>query len=788
MKRKKVGIGITLAASTLFLVGASSTMVLTQTADTSSATGRSAATDAKSGEAQEDVKVDIGGAQVAVDPRTGKLRQPTPEEARALAQSMQKLYNRSTKGLTLTRHPDGMKSVDLKGRFLNFSVANTNPDGTIATTCVSSAEEAAAFLGVQTKPSARPASPAKKSFQKSTKEEAHGAKAIPRKHSSLVVRLSMLAVLLLCTTNAFAGATIRVINVNAPGEGFNDPTPAAPVGGNPGTTVGQQRLIAFQFAADVWAATLDSSVEIRVQATFEPLSCSPTSGTLGAAGPITVFSDFPGTEFGNTFYSAALANKRAGFDLFPGPPGTNADDIVAFFNSNIGQPTCLAASSWYYGLNPNEAANQINLVAVLLHEFAHGLGFLSLVNSSTGTKFFGLDDIYMKYLLDNSTNKRWPEMTNAERQASAINFRRLVWDGANVRAAVPQVLIPGTPFLFINSPNSIDGTYLIGTASFGPPPSSSGLTGKVVVGDDGIGDDGVPENGLESRTDACTPLVNASAVNGNIALVDRGICGFTVKVKNAQNAGAIGVIVANNAPGSPPALGGADPSITIPTVSVTLADGNTIKGAIARGATVNVTIKLDLSVRAGADQANRALIYAPNPVQPGSSISHWDTIATPNQLMEPFASSDLTFAVRPPGDLTLPLFRDIGWFVDADGDAIPDGLNIFPPLFRATSTLARDCATGDYLVNITLTNVGPSLANNVQLTDVKLGGVLSTTLPQLYDTLRPGDRATRTLRFPGTAGAPGTRKVLNINGRHTTTFIGGSFSTGASKVLPACSQ
>jgi hypothetical protein len=51
-----------------------------------------------------------------------------------------------------------------------------------------------------------------------------------------------------------AAATTRIIIINGddPGEGFNDPTPAAPVGGNSGTTKGQQRLIAFQYAADLW--------------------------------------------------------------------------------------------------------------------------------------------------------------------------------------------------------------------------------------------------------------------------------------------------------------------------------------------------------------------------------------------------------------------------------------------------------------------------------------------------------------------------------------------------------
>ncbi|MDQ2989428.1 MAG: peptidase, partial [Pseudomonadota bacterium] len=76
---------------------------------------------------------------------------------------------------------------------------------------------------------------------------------------------------------AQAAATIVFINRNDAGVGFNDPAVVAPVGGNAGTTLGQQRLIAFQHAADIWGATLTSSVTIRVGASFEPLSCTADS-------------------------------------------------------------------------------------------------------------------------------------------------------------------------------------------------------------------------------------------------------------------------------------------------------------------------------------------------------------------------------------------------------------------------------------------------------------------------------------------------------------------------------
>src|SRR5437867_12972403 len=80
-------------------------------------------------------------------------------------------------------------------------------------------------------------------------------------------------------------ATVTIVNQDGPNEGFNDPTAASPVGGNPGTTIGAQRLYVFQYAANLWGSILPSSITIRVAAQFNPLSCTTTSGVLGSAGP-----------------------------------------------------------------------------------------------------------------------------------------------------------------------------------------------------------------------------------------------------------------------------------------------------------------------------------------------------------------------------------------------------------------------------------------------------------------------------------------------------------------------
>jgi hypothetical protein len=499
------------------------------------------------------------------------------------------------------------------------------------------------------------------------------------KRTTRLLGLFTLAALLLAgSAPAFATATIVIVNTNAAGVGFNDPTPAAPVGGNPGITIGQQRLNAFQYAADIWGAILDSPVTINIQASFTPLTCTATGATLGSAGAIQVFSDFPNAEIPASWYHVALANKLAGADLAPGATGTNADDIIANFNSNLGQPTCLAGTFWYYGFDANHGTN-IDLVTVLLHEFGHGLGFSGFYNKTTGAFLAGQPDVYGTYNFNTTLNKSWLQMTDAERATATVDTNHVVWTGINVTAAVPNVLAFGTPLVTINTPAAL-GSYRVGTAAFGPLLSSPGITGDVVVGLDPADAAG------PSTTDGCSALT--TNLTGKIGLLDRGTCGFVVKVKNAQNAGAIAVLIADNAAGSPPAgMAGVDATITIPSVRISLSDGNNIKTALGSG-TVNATMGLNLAVRAGADPQGRALLNAPNPVVSGSSISHWDPIAFPNVLMEPAINADLTHGV----DLTRQEMMDIGWFSDNDG--VPDGADQCMGSSSSATVFVGTCNSG----------------------------------------------------------------------------------------------
>lgn len=436
-----------------------------------------------------------------------------------------------------------------------------------------------------------------------------------------------------------SAANVVLVNLDPPGAGLNDPTPAAPVGGNPGVTLGEQRTNVYLFAADVWGSVLDSPEPIYVGASFQPLTCSPTSGTLGSAGTTFIFRDFPGAIEPATWYHSALADALAGVDLNPG-----FIDINSRFNSRIGtDPGCLTGRNWYYGIDHN-AGIDFDFLNVVAHEIGHGVGFSNFVSEINGALQSGFTDVYNNRTYDVTTGKTWQQMTQAERAISAVNDRNVVWIGNEVTAQAPGVLGP-RPSMKILSPPTLKASIEAQPAAFGPALTTGGGTsGKVVLANDATG----------ATADACEPLVND--VSDKIVLADRGTCNFTVKVANAQAAGAKGVVIANNVAVGLPSMGGADPTITIPSVGITMADGNAIKAALHPSVTVRLL--LDSAFQAGAVDGFVRL-FAPNPVQSGSSGSHWDVTTTPNLLMEPFINPDLRAADTL--DLSPALMQDIGW-------------------------------------------------------------------------------------------------------------------------------
>jgi len=256
-------------------------------------------------------------------------------------------------------------------------------------------------------------------------------------------------------------ASLVIINNDASGQGLNDATPAAPAGGNTGTTVGAQRLIAFQYAADFWGARLSSSVTIQVGASFSPLTCSSTSALLGHAAPFAFFRDFIGALVAGTWYPVGLANALSGSDLDPSNP-----DITAQFNSAIGT-TCPFPGTWYYGLDGNPPAGQIDFVTVLLHELAHGLGFLTVVDLASGSKALGFNDTFMLNLENHlAMPSDYPSMTDAQRVAASTATGNLHWVGTNVEFSYSLSAVSGSlKYSITNVPSWLTASPRSGTVT-----------------------------------------------------------------------------------------------------------------------------------------------------------------------------------------------------------------------------------------------------------------------------------------------------------------------------------
>ena len=502
----------------------------------------------------------------------------------------------------------------------------------------------------------------------------------------------IVALLLFAAVGVEAKANIQIVVTDGVGEGFNDPTPATPVGGNPGTTLGQQRLYAFTYAANLWAQQLDSGVTIVIEAAFNPLA----TNVLGSAGARSVFRDFvpsgffPGPMFPFTWYGSAIADKLAGRDLAVG-----GGDITCQFNSDF---------DFYLGVDRNFGTKP-DLVTVLLHEFAHGLGFQNFVTESSGANAGGFTDVYSQMTLDLETGLTWSQMNDTQRAASAIRWGGVVWTGGNVRAALPRVLNLGSPELRVTAPASVAKVYRFATANFGPTVGSA-VSANIAVAYDAINTEG------PTPTDGCTPLTNASEVNGKIALIDRGTCTFAQKVLNAQNAGALAVIIQNSSTGAFGTMGGTEPSVTIPAVMIGYSDGLAIRQELPNNsAVVPAVLGSNPAVYTGADAQGRARLYAPNPVESGSSISHYDSFSSKNLLMEPAINTDLTHELRAPADLSVELMRDIGWFPDADLDGISNKQDCSMRSNLSPTVVVRGVDSG---VANTLFSDGCTIADRIQ--------------------------------------------------------------------------
>ena len=218
--------------------------------------------------------------------------------------------------------------------------------------------------------------------------------------------------------------------------------------------------------------------------------------------------------------------------------------------------------------------------------------------------------------------------------------------------------------IHVTAPSGAVGDYAASGADFGPSLQAVGpLSGTAIVVNDGAG---------VSLTDACEPLVGFQA--GAIAIVDRGNCFFVTKVKNAQNAGAIAVIVINNVSGTPITMGGTDSTIVIPSVMVTLEDGGIFKA----NAPLTLTMAFEsIGIDRDSDLDSGVIVH-----EYGHGVSNRLTggpskvncLSNPEEMGEGWSDFlALAFTAIPSDKATTP--RGIGTYLIFEA---PDGIGIRP--------------------------------------------------------------------------------------------------------------
>lgn len=335
----------------------------------------------------------------------------------------------------------------------------------------------------------------------------------------------------------------------------------------PGTT--NYRVIPWNFESPNHSSRqLITNPEATVALAPSTNAASPngwhnTNNTIGGGTVATQFSstrgnnvaakdDVDGNNAGGTFITGTGTYPNLTFDFpYPGT-GVTASTYLSAATTNLFYMNNIMHDIWYqYGFNE---ANKNFQVA------NYGRG--------------GVGNDAVNAEAQDGSQLSTPNLNNANfstpTDGSAPRMQMYLWDVG------PSYTIT------INTPAAAAGTYSVKDNNFNPghvaiAASPGGVSGTFV-----LFDDGAPDN-----TDACTAAINAAELNGKIAIIRRGTCTFVEKVKFAQNAGAIAVLVVNNVDGVI-IMGGADATITIPAVSITMAEGEALIAALSSGAMTGI--------------------------------------------------------------------------------------------------------------------------------------------------------------------------------------------------------
>jgi len=212
---------------------------------------------------------------------------------------------------------------------------------------------------------------------------------------------------------------------------WNDTTAATPVGGNTGTTLGQQRKNALNYAGQQLVQQLNIQVALQVNACGAHLGGDKNSAEVAHAGPNSFFFDEPQSPANYlpkkyTWYPSTLVVKLGGTSLCALAGGScsgSANEVIqAVFNEDIGNADVIGGEPFYYGYTPQSGGGpSIDFISVAMHEMTHGLGFIGLVNTDSSQGPLGakaglqiLSDGSGLIAYDNLTDGPWDDIYDDE--------------------------------------------------------------------------------------------------------------------------------------------------------------------------------------------------------------------------------------------------------------------------------------------------------------------------------------------------------------------------------------